>query len=119
MRLLRWDKAPRDCRMLTASLRSLAPFGRCFLRTRPHTNPAALPRLRVIPDKRILRRPFSSPFGGDGALSSAGPSLLQGFNGELPKGLVHSLRSLIDVGDDHSDGLPNGGFLGGAYSEAR
>jgi len=50
-------------------------------------------------------------------LPAAGPSLRQGFNGELPKGLVHSLRSLIDVGD--SDGLPNGDFLGDAYSEAR
>ena len=48
---------------------------------------------------------------------AAGPCAPQGFNGEVFKAFTQLVRSLIDVGDDHFDGLSNSDSVGGAYPE--
>jgi hypothetical protein len=50
-------------------------------------------------------------------LPAAGPSAPQRFKGEVFKAFTQLVRSLINVGDDHSYGLFNGYSVGGAYSE--
>jgi hypothetical protein len=74
--------------------------------------------LLVPPDKHLGRERLTTS-AASRLLPATGPRLLQGFKGEVFETFVHSGGSLIDISDNHSDGLFNVCALGRAEFKAR